>query len=83
MLYRLAKPGMNIRRVYTIIRGPNPISRLPGDLRPYVATRKASGEWTSEPIIILNGDCYLPGMGLPESEQHVFDEVDIVIHAAG
>ncbi|KAM0749939.1 hypothetical protein T439DRAFT_357452 [Meredithblackwellia eburnea MCA 4105] len=84
LLYRLVASDLSVRRVYTVIRGENPISRLPVDLHPFVAKRLPDGTWsTEEPIVILPGDCFLPDFGLGPKDAKLLREIQIVIHTAG
>jgi hypothetical protein len=83
LLYRLLAPDLALRRVYTIIRGENPISRLPADLHPVVATIDSDGKLTDARLVILAGDCALPGFGLSAEEHKWLEDVDIVINSAG
>jgi Male sterility protein len=85
LLHRLVDPSLSIRRVYTIIRGhgKDPITRLPQTLLPHVAKVDENGNLDSSPLVVLSGDCFLPGFGLGEREQKWLEEVEIVIHTAG
>lgn len=84
LLYRLIAPPLRLARVYTIIRGTDPVSRLPLDLQPFVAKRLPDGTWSKdEPIVVLGGDCFLPDFGLTGHDVRCLREVDIVIHPAG
>ncbi|KAL8292393.1 hypothetical protein RQP46_001005 [Phenoliferia psychrophenolica] len=83
LLYRLVASDIKPKRVYTVIRGGNPISRLPVDLHPFVATRLDDGSFSDAPIVILAGDCFLPDFGLTGRDARCLKEVEIVIHTAG
>jgi len=85
ILNRLIDPALSIRRVYTIIRGhgKDPVARLPAELRPHVAKVDSDGNLDNGPIVVLGGDCSLPGFGLSDRENKWLEEVEIVIHTAG
>lgn len=82
-MYRLVGSDLSPSRIYTVIRGENPISRLPVDIHPFVAQTLPDGTLSAAPIVILKGDCFLPNFGLTPSEAKCLNEIDIVIHTAG
>src|SRR5262249_1516346 len=69
LLYRILQ-DLPIRCVYALVRGSNPLERLPEDLRHH------------KRLIVITGDVTLPKLGMdPAVAERVEAEVDIIIHS--
>jgi thioester reductase-like protein len=84
LLYRLVELSLRIKRVFALIRKERGSSQLPEELSPHIANVDENGDLGENGlVVVLPGDCSVPGFGLSEKETKWLREVDIVIHGAG
>ncbi|KAF8970950.1 male sterility protein-domain-containing protein [Flammula alnicola] len=84
LIHRLVDPLLRVRRVFALIHGQDASSRFPKDLIPSVAKVNEKGDFdTNKLVVLLAGDCSVPGFGLSAKENKLLQDVDIVIHCAG
>lgn len=90
LLHRLLSPPFSdvIKQVIAIIRGKSveeATDRLPDTLRQYTLTEESSAKNQScsqVKLVILNGDCSKPSLGLSDEQLKVAQRAAIVINAA-
>ena len=83
LLYRLVEPSLRIKCVFALIRKERGSSQLPEELSPNITNVHENGEMDENGlIVVLPGDCSIPGFGLSKRESEWLQEVDIVIHCA-